>query len=67
VDYDGSKVYESYQNQKPKTHYDRIEFVKNNAPKVVAGLGMIEKFFGALKKDAVDELLLLKNSVRIPN
>jgi aspartate aminotransferase len=67
VDYDGAKVYESYQNQKPKTHSDRIEFVQNNAPKVVAGLGMIEKFFGVLKNDAVDELMLLKNRVKIPN
>jgi len=67
VDYDGTKVYESYLKQKPKTHSERTEFVKNNAPKVVAGLGMIEKFFDALKKDAVDELLLIKNNVKIPN
>ena len=66
VDYDGAKVYESYQSQKPKTHSDRTEFVKQSAPKVVAGLGMIEKFFDALKKDAVDELLL-KNTVKISN
>jgi len=36
-------------------------------PKVVAGLTMLEKFFETLKKDAVDELMLLKNNVRIPN
>ena len=30
-------------------HSERIEFVQNNAPKVVAGLTMLEKFFDALK------------------
>ena len=29
----------------------KIEFVKNNAPKIVAGIEMIAKFFEALKKD----------------
>jgi len=67
VDYDGAKVYDAYQQQAPKTHSERIEFVQNNAPKVVAGLTMLEKFFETLKKDAVDELMLLKNNVRIPN
>ncbi len=51
VDYDGAKVYENYQNQKPKTHSERIEFVKNNAPKVVAGIKMIETFFGNLQNE----------------
>jgi aspartate aminotransferase len=60
VDYDGAKVYDAYQAQTPKTHSERIEFVQNNAPKVVEGLMMLEKFFDSLKKDAVDELLLNK-------
>ncbi|MCP2506553.1 MAG: pyridoxal phosphate-dependent aminotransferase, partial [Nitrosopumilus sp.] len=38
VDYDGAKVYESYKKQKPKTHSERTEFVKNNAPKMVQGI-----------------------------
>ena len=67
VDYDGAAVYQKYQENRPKTHSERTEFVTENAPKIVAGLGMIEKFFGALKKDAVDELMLMKNSVKIPN
>jgi len=67
VDYDGAKVYDAYHQQAPKTHSERIEFVQNNAPKIVAGLTMLEKFFETLKKDAVDELMLLKNNVRIPN
>lgn len=54
VDYDGAKVYESYQNQKPKTSSEKIEFVKNNAPKIVAGIEMIAKFFEVFKKDDVN-------------
>ena len=67
VDYDGTKVFDAYQQQTPKTHSERTEFVQNNAPKIVAGLTMLEKFFEALKRDAVDELMMLKNNVRIPN
>ena len=67
VDYDGAKVYDVYQQQAPKTHSERMEFVQNNAPKIVAGLTMLEKFFEALKRDAVDELMMLKNNVKIPN
>jgi aspartate aminotransferase len=67
VDYDGAKVYDAYQEQTPKTHSERIEFVQNNAPKVVAGLTMLEKFFDVLKKDAVDELMLMKKNLKIPN
>lgn len=54
VDYDGAKVYENYQKQKPKTHSEKIEFVKNNAPKIVAGIEMITKFFEVLKKDGTN-------------
>jgi len=67
VDYDGAKVFDAYQQQTPKTHSERTEFVQNNAPKIVAGLTMLEKFFEALKRDAVDELMMLKNNVKIPN
>ena len=67
VDYDGAKVFDAYQQQTPKTHSERIEFVQNNAPKIVAGLDMLEKFFDVLKKDAVDELMMFKNKVKIPN
>ena len=45
VDYDGTKVYDSYKKQKPKNHSERTEFVKNNAPKMVQGIKMIAKFF----------------------
>ena len=32
VDYDGAKVFDAYQQQTPKTHSERTEFVQNNAP-----------------------------------
>ena len=54
VDYDGAKVYENYRNQKPKTSSEKIEFVKNNAPKIVAGIEMIAKFFEVFRKDDVN-------------
>ena len=45
VYYDGAKVYENYKKQKPKTHSERTEFVKSNAPKMVQGIKMIARFF----------------------
>ncbi len=51
VDYDGAKVYQNYLENKPKTNSEKIEFVKCNAPKIVVGLNMIDKFFDNLKKD----------------
>jgi aspartate aminotransferase len=37
VDYDGAEVYRKYKNQKPKTHSEKLEFVRTNAPKVSSG------------------------------
>ncbi|PIW34388.1 MAG: aminotransferase class I/II, partial [Nitrosopumilales archaeon CG15_BIG_FIL_POST_REV_8_21_14_020_33_23] len=54
VDYDGVKVYENYQKKKPITDDDMIEFVRTNAPRIVAGIEMISKFFEKLKKDVVN-------------
>ena len=51
VDYDGSEVYQNYLENKPKTTSEKVEFVKDNAPKIVAGLEAITKFFDSLKKD----------------
>ncbi len=65
VDYNGVKVYENYQNQKPKTHSDNIEFAKNNAPKIVAGIKMIAKFFENLKKENQNRLNTEKNSLSV--
>jgi aspartate aminotransferase len=65
VDYDGAKVYDAYKKEKPRTSSEKVEFVRNNAPKVVSGIQMIESFFEKLKKDAVDELMLMKEGIQI--
>ena len=49
VDYDGANVYQNYQDNKPKTHSERTEFVVNNAPKTVGGIKMITRFFEDIK------------------
>ncbi|MDH3696163.1 MAG: pyridoxal phosphate-dependent aminotransferase [Nitrosopumilus sp.] len=66
VDYNGSEVYQNYLEDKPKTSSEKVEFVKNNAPKVVAGLEMINKFFENLKKDTNYDLQTQKNSMIAP-
>jgi aspartate aminotransferase len=63
VDYDGEKVYQKYIENKPKTSSEKLDFVKNNTPKVVAGLNMIERFFEDLKKNNVHELQIKQNSL----
>ena len=52
IDYDGAEVYRNYQNQKPQTYSEKLEFVKTNAPKVVSGIKMISTFFDNLKRNA---------------
>ncbi len=56
VDYDGAKVYQNYIENKPKTSSEKFEFVKTNAPKIVAGIEMINKFFENIRKDSLHEL-----------
>jgi len=51
VDYDGAKAFQSYLNNKPQTSFEKLEFVKNNAPKIVAGIEMISRFFKDLKNE----------------
>ena len=51
VDYDGAKTFQNYVDNKPKTSSERLEFVKENAPKIVSGIVMIEKFFEDVKND----------------
>lgn len=53
VDYDGSKVYQKYLENKPRTSSEKVEFVKKNAPKIVAGIEMIGKFFENIKNDSL--------------
>lgn len=66
VDYDGAKVYENYQKKKPITDDEKIEFVRTNAPRIVAGIEMISKFFEKLKKDVV-KLSSKRDSLSVPN
>jgi len=62
VDYDGAKVYQNYLDNKPKSISEKLDFVKNNAPKVVAGIEMICRFFENLKKESLQEIQTQKNS-----
>ena len=67
VDYDGAKVYQNYLENSPKSSSERIEFVKNNAPKVVAGIEMIAKFFEDLRQNTFHEIQTQKNSAVTPS
>ena len=62
VDYNGAKAMENYQNNPPKTLSEQIEFVKTNAPKVVNGIKMLEKYFDDLKSKTVHQLKLKEKS-----
>ncbi len=65
VDYEGIEVYSNYKNQIPKTNSEKINFVRTNAPKVVAGLGMISMFFENLKRNASVDLQTLEDSMKV--
>jgi len=67
VDYDGAKVYQKYLENKPKSHSEKLEFVKNYAPKVVAGIDMIADFFTNLRKDTLNNLEIKKSSMIASN
>ncbi len=63
VDYDGVKVYQKYLENKPKSHSEKLEFVKKNAPNVVAGIDMIADFFANLRNDSLCDLENKKSSM----
>ncbi|WP_048097253.1 pyridoxal phosphate-dependent aminotransferase [Candidatus Nitrosarchaeum limnium] len=65
VDYDGAKVYENYKNHKPKTASEREEFAATNAPKIVAGIKMIKRFFEDIKKENLKNLKAKNDSLKI--
>ena len=65
VEYDGEKVYSNYKNQKPKTFSEKLEFVETNAPKVVSGLKMIDKFLNNLKRNSQVDLQTLENPIKL--
>ena len=49
VDYDGQRAMKNYVNLPPRTSSDKMEFVKNNAPKIVDGLAMIQRYLIDIK------------------
>ena len=61
VDYNGTRVLQNYLNNEPKTSSERMEFVKNNAPKMVAGIEMIGRFFKNLKNESLHDLQTQQN------
>ena len=63
VDYDGTQVYQDYLNDKPHSNSEKTEFVKKSAPKLVAGIRMIERFFEHLRKDELHSLQTQKSSI----
>jgi len=63
VDYNGTKVLQSYLDNEPRTSSERMEFVKNNAPKMVAGIEMIGRFFKDLKNESLHDLQTQENLI----
>ncbi|MCV0430105.1 pyridoxal phosphate-dependent aminotransferase [Nitrosopumilus sp.] len=63
VDYDGASTYKNYLENKPQSNAEKLEFVKMNAPKVVAGIDMIADFFDKLKKDTLSNFDSKKSSM----
>jgi len=51
VDYDGSKAYEYYQMNPPKSTSEKDEFVQINAPRLIAGLEKLELFFEDIRRN----------------
>ena len=52
VDYDGERAMKNYVDNPPRTISDRIEFVKYNAPKIVDGIAMIQRYLNDIKSKA---------------
>ena len=53
VDYNGTKAIENYYSQTPKTSSDKQIFVEQNAPKIVNGIKMIERYLKDLKSKSL--------------
>ena len=49
VDYNGTKAMTNYAKNPPKTSSEKMEFVKNNAPKIVDGILMIQRYLKDIK------------------
>ena len=52
VDYDGNTAMKNYIKNTPKTSSDKAEFVKKNAPKIVDGLMMIQRYLKDIRSKA---------------
>jgi len=66
VDYDGAKALDSYATSKPKTLSDKVEFVHQNAPRLVAGLRMLKRYIDDVKK-GTDTALSQKQASQVAN
>ena len=67
VDYDGKKAFDNYLNDKPKTSSEKLQFIQDNAPRVIAGIGMIEKFFLSLQKEVDSAYNAKQDSLSVPS
>ncbi|MDX1596419.1 MAG: pyridoxal phosphate-dependent aminotransferase, partial [Nitrosopumilaceae archaeon] len=67
VDYDGKKAFDNYLNDKPKTSSEKLQFIQDNAPRVIAGIGMIEKFFLSLQKQVDSAYNTKQDSLSVPS
>ena len=51
VDYAGKEAFETYRQNPPKTKSEEIEFVKNNAPKMVNGIAALKRYVEYIKSN----------------
>jgi len=51
VDYDGKEAFERFTQNTPKTKSDEIEFVKQNAPRMVRGIEALKGYVNYLKSN----------------
>jgi aspartate aminotransferase len=50
VDYNGKETFDRYRHNPPKSKSDEIEFVKENAPRMISGIQKLRAFVEDLKK-----------------
>ncbi len=67
VDYNGKQAFENYLSNPPKTNSDRIEFVRDNAPRIVSGLDMIELYFEHLTRNSKSRIECKYEEFSVPN
>lgn len=67
VDYNGQKAFEKYLDNRPRTSSEKLAFVEENAPRVISGIQMIERFFEDLKKRTSDTLQRKQDMMSVPS